>query len=896
MMKYFSPLRWLGGNRRRTRQLNYKSRRRFLEPLERRDLLSINGGATANAWHNVVDAYDVNGDSRQSPLDALVVINAINSGQGGPLDVVPLAKSNAAPDNRFVDVNNDSILSPLDALLVINELATPKAQPIRVAAYHLRVTRPGADPTIPANELFEVRPGDEFDLHVLVEDLRTGVVFPGTPDGITDAFLDVIFDSVFVQPVTGELIFSNRYPDAECQTGNLLSDEIDEAGGCTSLSVGAGQIPLFHIRMEATREGLARFFGNPADVEGNETKLFGLTLPVLTEGQSFFDTSLLIQDIQEPQTGIVIQPSSNSILEGNVGTRTVSFDIALTSPVSVPVHVSYGTVDGSAQVADNDYVPSSGRLTFLPGDPLFQTVVIQINSDTKLEANETFFLSLTNPINGFIAGGPATTTILNDDTTPEATVSIGDAQIIEGDSGTTEMLFTVTLSAAAASAVSVNYQTTGNTATSGVDFVPGSGTVEFLPGETTKTISVTINGDTELEEDETFSVNLLNPSQGLAISDSQGIGTILDDDSDVSEPTISVGDSSVNEGDSGTTPLPFTITLSETSNVDIVINYVISPDTATEGVDYSVVVPEGPITIPAGESEAVVLVDVIGDEDVESDETLTIELSSASSGIILNSTGTGTIIDDDGGNGSQGVTIDFVDLSEGDSGEMPVAEFTVTLDSPQEIDVTIDFSTADDTAIAGEDYEDTSGSITIPAGETVGTIMVPIIADNRIEADETFFVNLIDPFSGSPDPIQGVATILNDDSALLSLQRVDVSEGNEGQTIVELTVALSNPSDFSVTLAYETSDGSATEENEDFVPQSGQIVLSPGETEVSVTLFIVGDRVEEDDEEFFVQFTLTDGENVELLTDQVAVGILNDDASQLLEEVNIVVGFHRGGR
>src|SRR5207249_3280659 len=93
------------------------------------------------------------------------------------------------------------------------------------------------------------------------------------------------------------------------------------------------------------------------------------------------------------------------------------------------------------------------------------------------------------------------------------------------------------------------------------DYVAASGTVTFAPGVTSQPVTVIVNGDTKFEPNETFFVNLSNPVNAT-ISDNQGVGTIVNDDG---QPTISISDVSQNEGNSGTTPFTFTVTLSNAS-------------------------------------------------------------------------------------------------------------------------------------------------------------------------------------------------------------------------------------------------------------------------------------------------------------------------------------------
>src|SRR5262249_1730715 len=142
--------------------------------------------------------------------------------------------------------------------------------------------------------------------------------------------------------------------------------------------------------------------------------------------------------------------------------------------------------------------------------------------------------------------------------------------------------FTVTLSTANSRTVTVNYATAAGTATAGSDYSSASGTVTFNPGETSKTVLVTVWGDTVAESNETFYVNL-SGGTNATIADSQGLGPIADDDNN--PPTISIGDLTVTEGNSSYAVAYFTVTLSWASTQTVTVNYATANGTAN-GADY----------------------------------------------------------------------------------------------------------------------------------------------------------------------------------------------------------------------------------------------------------------------------------------------------------------------
>jgi hypothetical protein len=225
-----------------------------------------------------------------------------------------------------------------------------------------------------------------------------------------------------------------------------------------------------------------------------------------------------------------------SISEGNSGTKTASFTVSRTGTAAFAV--DFATADGTA-AAPSDYVATMGTLSFAAGQAT-QTVSVTINGDTTVEPNETFFVNLTNPTNsGTIRDGQGLGTITNDDgTAVVGDISIGDVSISEGNSGTKTASFTVGRTGTAA--FTVDFATANGTAAAPSDFVATMGTLSFAVGQATQTVSVTINGDTTVEPNETFFVNLTNPTNSGTVVDGQGLGTITNDDGSSGRTVVAV--------------------------------------------------------------------------------------------------------------------------------------------------------------------------------------------------------------------------------------------------------------------------------------------------------------------------------------------------------------------
>jgi Calx-beta domain/Matrixin len=198
--------------------------------------------------------------------------------------------------------------------------------------------------------------------------------------------------------------------------------------------------------------------------------------------------------------------------------------ISLAQAALTTTSVAWSTVDGTAK-AGLDYVAASGTLRFASGATTAQ-VVVTVLGNNMWQASHAFQVAFSNAWN-LTRGSPATVTILDDDPVPS--LSIADASITEGNSGTKLVTLTVTLSNPTSAQVTVSYATAAGTATATSDFQSKSGTLTFAPGTTTQTITVTIVGDTLVEPNETFKVNLSSPVNAT-LAKSSGTVTILNDD------------------------------------------------------------------------------------------------------------------------------------------------------------------------------------------------------------------------------------------------------------------------------------------------------------------------------------------------------------------------------
>jgi Mg-chelatase subunit ChlD len=223
-------------------------------------------------------------------------------------------------------------------------------------------------------------------------------------------------------------------------------------------------------------------------------------------------------------------------------------------------------------------------------------------------------------------------------------ITIDDVTTTEGDTGTTPATFTVTLDNPAVDAVTVDYHTVDGTATAGSDYDATSGTAMIAPGDTSATITVPVRGDTLAELDEGYQVVLDNVTGYATLADDTGDGTIVDDD----PVQVSINDNSVREGDTGTRPLPLTVSLDQAPAAPITVNYQVTDQSATRPADYTLA--DGSLTFtPTGPTSQDVVAQVKGDLLSEGDETFRVDLtlSRTTRAEIADGTGIGTILDDD---------------------------------------------------------------------------------------------------------------------------------------------------------------------------------------------------------------------------------------------------------
>jgi len=548
---------------------------------------------------------------------------------------------------------------------------------------------------------------------------------------------------------------------------------------------------------------------------------------------------------------------SGELTEGQTACATANLTTASTVPVAVPVSLVSGTAGVPADVGllvGGAPVPTQQfELTIAAGATASQQFCLAAVADGVAETPETAVLRLGTPTNAALAAGAAERSITLRDPPPPAPIRVrlSDASVSEGDAQGGTALVQVTLSSPApAGGLRVRLATVDGTAIAGTDYVARSVLLDLPPLTSTAVVEIPLVGDAVSEPDETFVVRAsdVGASVPVQIEDGESIVIVRNDDL---LPSLRLLDASVAEGDAGTTPVRLQAVLSYPAPGPVSLTLTTSAGTASAGSDY--VHRSASLSIPAGASRVDLVIDVIGDIAVESNETFTVLASGVAGATVDDGSAAVTISNDDATN-TLNLRISDAEIIEGASGRTAMA-FSYTLSAPvTAANASFDVRTVDGSAQAGTDFDALVQTVPLALGVTSGTIVVQVVGDGVNEPDEGFELSISNPrgviFRGS-NP-RGV--IRNDDGVAVLPRfvgpgEVRVTEGDAGPVVARVVWSLPAPAPTGgVELDVQTVDGSARAGTDYTAVPRTTLRIEAGQNEAALEVQVLGDTAVELDE------------------------------------------------
>ncbi|RYX78251.1 tandem-95 repeat protein, partial [bacterium] len=607
-----------------------------------------------------------------------------------------------------------------------------------------------------------------------------------------------------------------------------------------------------------------------SEVEGTESVIVKLGTsinPLVT-----VDATPASIDIADANTATVSIAATPATITEAAGTAT--FTVTLSTAIKNEFKVDYATVNGTALAgATLDYIASNNTLTFPAGSAAGTTLTftVPINDDNLIEPAETFDVVLTNPTGGLVTIATSTATVtITDNDTAVATITPG---VNGNETGPVSGTFIVTLSKPSSTDTQITY-TLGGTATEGADYSPIiTKTITIPAGSTTGTITIPVITDAVTESVEMV-IAKLGTSSNTAITINPSTATINILDANTASVSISTTPTA-NEGDGTAT---FTVTLNNAVQNEFKVDYATANGTALAGSTLDYIATNNTLTFPAGSAAGTALtftVTINDDNIAEPDETFTATLSNITGGVVLisNATATATIVDND-------ASVATVTAGTPGSENGPVdGTFTVTLSNPSSQPTTITYTLAG-TATEGSDYSNiVTKTITIPAGQTVGTITIPVLTDNVVEGTETVIITL----TKSGNPLVTInnspATINIADNTTATVTVAATTDGAEPSTPGLFTFTLSNVSTTDTQITYTVS-GTATS-GADYADVLGTTVTIPaGKTTATVAVPVVDDNIAEGTETVIITMNAsTSNPSITASTTPATVNITDNDTS-----------------
>ena len=525
------------------------------------------------------------------------------------------------------------------------------------------------------------------------------------------------------------------------------------------------------------------------------------------------------------------------------------------------------TTNGTAVAGVNYQTTTNVSVTFLTGEST-KNVTVPVLHNLAVEGPRTVGLTLSIPVGTVLLNPSQATLTINDvDQAPGSLVFSAPAYVVS--EGATNAVITVLRTNGFTGVVSVSLATVAGTATPGSRYISTNDVLTFADGQTVRTFVIALIDDNIVQGDQSLTVTLSGATGGATLGGPTSVPlTILDNDVAVNftSPAYVVNETAgiVNLG----------VQRLNGSNGTITVNFKTVNGTAIAGTNYTA--DNRTLTFSPGETLKTVGIAVQRDPRVTGNLSFTTILSNASPGVQLVSPNPATIIivDNDPGISFTNATYSILE-----SGTNLVV--TVVRSNANSGDVTINFTTADQTAVAGQDYTTTSGILTFLNGETEKTITVPILDNLFVQSDRTFLINLFNPTGGAQltEPSAIVATIVDNDAGLRF--STDLYQVAENGVLATITVLRTNYTNSVVSVGYTTQDGTGVA-GTNYTAASGTLTFTNGETVKTFTVGITDNSLLTGDRTVLLKLQNPVGNAAIINPSAATLNISDDDGSLII--------------
>ena len=562
-------------------------------------------------------------------------------------------------------------------------------------------------------------------------------------------------------------------------------------------------------------------------------------------------------------TQLQFNASSTSALENG---PAINVSVDRTGSLDGNVSVDFASSDDTAK-AGEDYGALSGRLTFNPGETQ-RTFTVRLINDGLRESTERFTITLSNPTDGAVLGTRKTLAIgiIDNDPGFSFSQSVYNINEIPG-----EVRLTVYRGTDNPSPVSVDFATRDGTAIAGKDYAATSNTLTFGPLESSKTIAIPILRDGLVESQEGFQVVLSNPSLGARL-DSRNRATILI----TSDDTGIQFNSSTYTARENAGQAHLTVVRGNDTSDRVSVEFATVDDTAKAGIDY--VPTSGIVKFTRSERTKTIVVPLLNNDRLDGSRQLRLELKNPAGGADLGTRSTAALAIQDNETGVQ-LSHKRYSVFEAEG----AARVTVLRGDDGNLPVSVDYMTADGTAIAGVHYQTRSGTLKFIAGEVSKTLLIPISNDGHPGINRTFTVSLSNAVGTiGLGPTQSAEVIIIDNDKGLAFSQSSYVVSETGRS-VQITVIRKDDGASSISVDYATHDASG-QTPRTHVPQSGTLTFAAGEMTRTIGIQILNNSIANGDS--IVQLTLSNPTGGATLGSPSAatLSIVEDDRAVVLDK------------